>query len=135
MHGPAALTGRAGKGESPSASAATPASPVVAESPRALVDHDNALDPGEADHVERWGRGVMAAAARRTAGVACSAARRIRRRAPTPAVISGPWSLVARCPDPARVGGNAVLGEGNHGGVPRPTALTHAVLRDPDHTL
>ncbi len=68
MHGPGALTGRAGKGITKRLR--RHGFTVVAEPESFLVDHDNALDPGEVDHAERWGRGVMAAAARRTAGVA-----------------------------------------------------------------
>ena len=68
MHGPAALTGHAGKGITKRLR--RHGFTVVAAPESFLVDHDNALDPDEVDHAERWGREVMASATRRTAGVA-----------------------------------------------------------------
>ncbi|HMQ24565.1 MAG TPA: flavodoxin domain-containing protein [Acidimicrobiales bacterium] len=68
MHGPGALTGRAGKGITKRLH--RHGFTVVADPESFLVDGTNHLDPGEVAHAEQWGRDVKAAAARRTAGTA-----------------------------------------------------------------
>lgn len=68
MHGPGALTGRASKGITKRLR--RHGFITVAEPESFLVDHENALDPGEPGHAVQWGRDLLTAAARRSASAA-----------------------------------------------------------------